>query len=176
MSVVAGIIRDGKIHMAADSLATSDDGDCRFRADKKIFKNKNYLIGFTGSPRAGQILMPRYWTPPTSIYDFPDSIREHYKDKGCMNCIEGTDAAGVNLLIGQKGCLYEILIDFQLAELVEPYSAIGTGKCHALGSLYLSDKLGLIDRRKPYEILEYAIKAAEYFCSSVGGKVEYFKL
>lgn len=176
MSVVVGIIRKGKVYMAADSLSSSEDGDKRLRADKKIYRNKGYLIGFTGSPRAGQILSPRYWTPPTSIYDFPDAIREHYKEKGCMICTEGSDAAGVNLMVGHKGNIYEILIDFQLVELIEPYSAVGAGKCHALGALHMAHEYGLFETEKPEKILEYAVRAAEYFCSSVGGSVQHFKI
>lgn len=176
MSVVAGLIKDGKVYMAADSMSSSDDGDIRYRADKKIFVNDKYIIGYTGSARTGQVLKPHYFKPPKNIYDLPDAIREQLKEKGCSCEIPeaaGTDAMGSNLLIGWKGKLYEVLIDFQLVELVEPYSAVGAGKYHALSVFYFANRIGLFDEISPPDLLQYAIETASYFCASVGGEIEY---
>lgn len=173
MSVVVGIIKNNKVYMAADSLSTSEDGERRLRADKKLFKNGKYIIGYTGSPRTGQILKPYHYKPPNNIYDFPDDIRNHFREKGCLCEVEGLDAMSSNLLIGYNGKLYEILIDYQLVELVEPYSAVGSGKFHALGSLRFAELTGLFDTMSPPDLLETAINVSAFFCSSVGGPIEY---
>ena len=176
MSVIAGLIKDGQVFMAADSLSSSEDGDIRYRADKKLFKNEGYIIGYTGSARTGQVLKPYFFSPPEDIYDLPDAIREHLKEKGCACEIPettGTDAMGSNILIGWGGKLYEILIDYQLVELVEPYSAVGAGKFHAMSVMHFAYQLGMFDTMNPADILQHAVETAAYFCASVGGEIEY---
>ncbi|MGD2072668.1 MAG: hypothetical protein PVG65_04175, partial [Candidatus Thorarchaeota archaeon] len=104
---------------------------------------------------------------------FPDAMREHVENKGCIspnNPDINMDVMLSNFLIGHKGKIYEVLIDFQLVEPLENYSAVGSGRAWALGSLYttsFSKKISIPNR------LEIAMKATSYFCSSVGGNICY---
>jgi len=176
MSVVAGLIKDGKVFMASDSLSSSDDGEVRYRADKKIFKNGKYIIGYTGNPRIGQVLRPRFFKPPVDVYDFPDAVRLQLKEKGCASNIpeaSGMDSMTANILIGWKGNLYEILLDYQLVELIEPYSAVGSGKFHAMSVFHFAKTIGLFEKMNPKDLLQHAIETASYFCAGVGGEIEY---
>lgn len=173
MSLIAAIAQEGKVFMACDSFSTSEDGDIKRRLDMKMFKNGKYLIGFAGSARTGQIFKPNYWKPPKDIYDFPDTMRAHIMEKGCMstnNPDVNMDVMLSNFLIGFNGKIYEILVDFQLVEPQEEYSALGSGKTYALGSLFttkFSSTISVIDR------LDIAMRAGSYFCDSVGGKIHY---
>lgn len=173
MSLVVAIAEEKKVFMACDSYSTSEDGDIKRRHDMKMFKNGRYLIGFTGSARTGQIFKPKYWEPPKDIYEFPDAMREHAAEKGCISVNNpdiGMDVMLSNFLIGFKGRIYEVLIDFQLVEPEENYSALGTGKTYALGALYVtrfSKTLPVIDR------LDIVMRAGIHFCDSVGGKIHF---
>ncbi len=173
MSLVVAIAQEGQVFMACDSYSTSEDGDIKRRHDMKMYMNGKYLIGFTGSARTGQIFKPKYWKPPKDIYEFPDAMREQVVAKGCLsanNTDIGMDVMLSNFIIGFKGRVYEILVDFQLAEPEENYSALGSGKTYALGSLFttkFSSTIPIEDR------LEIAMKAGVYFCDSVGGTIHY---
>jgi ATP-dependent protease HslVU (ClpYQ) peptidase subunit len=167
MSCVAALKQNGKVYVAADSLSSTEDKVC-YRKDKKMFKNGKYLIGFCGSIRTGQILQRRFWKPPTDIYAVPDSMMNLLEKKGCMSITEeGHKNCGCNFIFATKGEIYEILVDFQLVEPIDDYTAIGSGADFALGSLYSTKGTNL----KPEERLKLAIEAASYFSTSVGGEI-----
>ncbi len=167
MSCVAALKQNGKVYVAADSLSSADD-KLFYRKDKKVFKNGKYIIGFCGSIRTGQILKRRYWVPPTDIYAVPDSLMKFMEKKGCMSITEeGHKNCGCNFIFATKGEIYEILVDFQLVEPVDDFTAIGSGSDFALGSLFSTKGTKL----KPEERLKMAIEAASYFSASVGGEI-----
>jgi ATP-dependent protease HslVU (ClpYQ) peptidase subunit len=167
MSCVAALKQDGKVYVAADSLSSADD-KLFYRKDKKLFRNGKYLIGFCGSIRTGQILKNRYWKPPADIYAVPDSLMRHMERKGCMTVTEeGHKNCGCNFIFATKTDIYEILVDFQVVEPVDNFTAIGSGSDFALGSLFSTKGTKL----KPEERLKMAIEAASYFSASVGGEI-----
>ena len=161
MSTVVGIVNEGKVYIGADSLASTEEGDARPMKCSKIFKNGPYLIGFIGSVRGGQILYPHYFKPPKDIMDLPDAIMAQCTEKGCsVTSTEGTYLHACNFLIGYKGKLYEILVDYQMNEISE-YTAIGGGACYAFGSLHTTNKMK--EDFTPKMRMELALEAAEYF-------------
>ena len=118
MSCVVGLIQQGKVYIASDGLATTEEGERRPVICIKVFTNKNYLIGYTGSVRHGQILGPRFFDPPSSVYDFPDAARKIYEEKGAMLVNDtGQQMFASNVLIGHGGRLFELLIDYQMNEV-----------------------------------------------------------
>jgi len=164
MSTVIGIVENGEVYIGADSLASTEDGDVRPMKCKKIFKNGPYLFGFIGSVRGGQVLYPDYFEPPENIMEMPDAIIKQLSEKGCLIMSEQQQSLqACNFLIGYKGKLYEILVDFQLTE-IENYTAIGSGSCYAFGSLHTTEKMK--DDFTPLMRLELALEAAEEFSTS----------
>jgi len=157
MSCVVGIIENKTIYMGSDGVATTEDGEKRPIKATKIFRNGNYLLGFTGSVRAGQVIFPEYFDPPTNVYELPDAIREHMSHKGTLMIGENqVQMHNTNFLVGYQGKLYEILIDFQMNEIKGGFTAIGSGSTFALGSLYTSKQFSL----HPEERIEIALEAA----------------
>ena len=141
MSCVVGLIQNGKLYMGSDGLATTEDGERRPVICIKIFTNKNYLIGYTGSVRHGQLIGPRYFDPPKSIYDLPEEIRKKFDESGAMMLMDnGQQMHASNILIGHKGRLFEILIDFQMNEVMGNFTGIGSGSPYAMGSLFATKK------------------------------------
>ena len=118
MSCVVGLLQNGKLYLGSDGLATTEDGERRPVICIKLFTNKDYLIGYTGSVRHGQLLGPRFFEPPSIIYDFPEIVRLKFEEKGAMLISENAQQMHAsNFLIGHKGRLFELLIDFQMNEV-----------------------------------------------------------
>lgn len=168
MSCVCAIAKDGNVFMASDNIGVADTYIAQ-RVDPKIFKNGPYLFGYAGTVRCGQVLQPRFFTPPEDIQDLPDEIRKQYKEKGCMSTSDtGADRFESLIIIGFKGKCYYIMADFQLGENVEDFVAIGSGQSYALAILYHTMNI-----KDPNKRLEKAVKAASYFCTEVGGEIQF---
>lgn len=167
MSCVCAISQKGNVYMAADSIGVADTYIIQ-RRDPKIYLNKNYIIGYCGSVRVGQVLEPRFFDPPEDINEFPDAMREQFRTKGCLSSSEtGTERFEALIAIGFKGKCYYIMSDFQLGENEEDFIAIGSGQSYALSALWLSRS-----HKDPVFRLKKALQAASYFCTEVGGKTE----
>lgn len=167
MSCVCAIAQKGRVYMASDSIGCADNYVIQ-RKDPKIFRNGQYLIGYCGSVRCGQVLQPHYFTPPDDILDLPDAIMAQYEEKGCLGIGEsGVKRFEALLAIGYKGKCYYIMSDFQLGENEEDFIAIGSGQEYALSALWLSRS-----HKDPVFRLKKSIQAAAYFCTEVGGKIE----
>ncbi len=70
MTVIVGLIDEGRVHIGGDSVGISR---CRLtvRKNPKVFRNGPYALGFSGSFRMGQLLhhafkAPTGHTPPRS--------------------------------------------------------------------------------------------------------------
>lgn len=164
MSCVVGLLQNGDLYMGSDGIATTEQGEKRPVVCVKIFRNGEYLIGYTGSVRHGQLLNPRVFTPPEDIYDFPEAIREIYVEKGAILSSEsGQQMYSSNILIGHKGRLFELLIDFQMNEVFGSFTSIGSGSPYAMGSLYATRKWNSPENR-----IKNALDAACEYDSSCG--------
>ena len=165
MSCVIGLVNGGKVYIASDGIATTDDGEKRPIICNKVFKNKNYLIGFTGSVRTGQIIGAKFFDPPQNVYELPDAIRESLTEKGSIVISNETQQqlTSCNFLVGFQGRLFEILMDFQLNEVLGDYTAIGTGAPYAMGALFASKKWNSPEKR-----LKAALGAACEYDTSCG--------
>lgn len=62
MTCIAGIAQDGKVYICGDS-AGSAGHDLAVRADRKVFVNGEFVMGFTTSFRMGQLIQYAF-TPP----------------------------------------------------------------------------------------------------------------
>jgi ATP-dependent protease HslVU (ClpYQ) peptidase subunit len=164
MSTVIGLMDGKDIYIGADSRASTDDGDIRPVICKKFFKNGPFTIAYVGSVRSGQILMPNFFSPPKNIMDLPDAIKEQCEEKGCL-CLGPNQESlmACNYLVVYRKKLYEILIDFQLAE-IPSYAAVGCGSSYALGSLYTTENIDM----SPEDRITIALKASATFSASTG--------
>lgn len=162
MSTVVGLKTRNGIILGADTRVASPDGEVRSIQCKKLFRNGQYLIGFIGSVRGGQILFPDYFVPPENIYDFPDVVRKQCSKKGCLgNDDNQMSMHGCNFLIAYKNKLYEMLVDFQMNE-VKKYGCIGSGSSYALGSLYATERIDDIELDPEYRVRLALRTAAKY--------------
>lgn len=165
MSTIVGIIDNGKVWMGADGYATTGEGERRRIVPRKIFFNGPYMIGHVGSIRTGQVIKSDYFEAPENIMEFPDKLREQYKSKGCLgvNPDDSSSIQASNFLIATPtGKLFEILVDFQMNEVID-FVSIGSGSPYALGSLWTTRAL-----KDPKKRIAAALKAASVYDMATG--------
>jgi hypothetical protein len=168
MTCVAAVIHEGDVWMAADSAGVAGMG-MTVRKDPKIYRNGEFLIGYTTSFRMGQLLAfafrPPVHEPDISverylITAFVDSMRSTFKLGGFPKTDNGAEMGG-EFLLGYRGRLFTICSDYQVGEDTLPFAAVGCGADIARGSLYATTKLD------PESRLRLALSAAEAFSAGV---------
>lgn len=174
MTCIAGLIEDGTVYMGGDSAGVAGY-DLHIRADQKVFKNESYLMGFTSSFRMGQLLRfklkppSRFKTDGTKkelyeymVTDFVDAVRQCLKDGGYAEKRNDVEQGGT-FLVGCEGRLFVIESDYQVAEMIDSYAAVGCGDTIALGVLYATKG------HPPEERIRVALEAAERYSAGVRG-------
>jgi hypothetical protein len=149
MTCIVGLVdaETGTVWMGGDSAGVAGT-DLAIRKDVKVFRNGDYLIGFTSSFRMGQILHYRF-VPPTPHPDadldafmattFVDAVRDCLKRYGYAQIINNQDNGG-SFLVAYQGRLFQIQSDFQVAETMIGYDACGCGDNLALGALWATQQ------------------------------------
>jgi 20S proteasome alpha/beta subunit len=169
MTCIVGIMHEGNVLIGGDSAGVSNY-DITSRGDKKVFRNGDFIFGFTTSFRIGQILRYSFIPPTIPDWDlerymcstFVDSIREVFKNKGFSETRNGAEKGGT-LLVGVHGRLFTIHSDYQVGWDNTPYVSVGCGSHYALGSLYTTHNLDMT----PEEKLIVALNAANNFSAGV---------
>ncbi len=173
MTIIAALkTDDGRILMGADSAGVGGYS-LQNRTDPKIYKNGEFMLGFTSSFRMGQLLghamVPpvRYAESKDTIEKFMattfiDAVRKCLKDGGFAKKENEVESGG-NFLVGYRGRIYEIGGDYQVGTIRQDFAAVGCGFDLALGSLYSTD--GLI--KDPQLRLQVALESAERFSAGV---------
>lgn len=173
MTCVVGIIKEKSVIMGADSRSTDENFSMLHRADNKIFlsKCKNYVIGFSGQYREGQIL--RYCKFPSpkrikneNLLEFMITKIVPFIIKSIKRPIDTDDNDKGEFLIGVKGRIFHIDFTFQVIESNEKYLACGIGSDIALGALYILEKL--CKKMSPEEMVSHALEASSKYNASVG--------
>ncbi|MGY5809909.1 hypothetical protein ACXHXG_19580 [Rhizobium sp. LEGMi198b] len=170
MTCIVGLISDASVHIGGDSAGVAGYS-LTVRADRKVFRNQDFLFGFTSSFRMGQLLAhsfkPPKRDPETDVYafmvtDFVDALRQCLKDGGYARRQNEAERGGT-FLVGYAGRLFRIDDDYQVVEPVDGFDACGCGQQIALGALFASSS------SPPRERLEMALNAAERFSAGVRG-------
>lgn len=182
MTAIAALKSGSTIWMGGDSAGVGYY-DLEIRRDPKVFLRDNFLFGFCGSFRAGQIIHYE-WEPPEHkpalsteefIYtEFLGSIRKVLKANGvCQisDSVESTDAA---VAIGYRKRLFIMYGDFQISIPAESYVGLGCGGDLVRGSLYTTCKLKL--DLEPSEQIKLALQAAQAGSAGVRGPFRILKL
>jgi ATP-dependent protease HslVU (ClpYQ) peptidase subunit len=168
MTCIVGLVEQDKVIMGADS-AGSDGWILLEYGSPKLFRNGEFLIGFTSSWRMGQLLRyslrPPVMAPDADIEEymvteFVEAVRTCFKDGGWARKDEEQESGGC-FLVGVRGRLFFVDDDYQVGTLAEGFAAVGSGQMAALGSLFTS-------QGQPASIrVEQALRAAERFTATV---------
>lgn len=162
MTAVAGLVHGARVYMGADSISVDEYRVVHQTGRPKVFRRGSFLFGYTTSFRFGQLLehaleLPEH-SPEQSVHAYfvlklAPTIKALLKENG----FEG----GGEALIGYKGLLYSLQIDFSML-LVKGYTAIGAGNEPALGSLHTTRR-----ETDPRKRIKKALEAAEAHHASV---------
>lgn len=175
MTCIAALVERGKVYMAADSAGSDSNGVLNIRADGKMFAvSDDMLIGVCGSFRVRDLI--RYKLPALRydpkqcpdiaqfiVTDFVDALRQTLRDGGACVTSDGLDSFQSDILVAYRGKLFEVSNDFQVAEQIAPYHAIGSGCDIAQGSLFSTQGLKLSPKKR----LERALTASEKYNTMV---------
>lgn len=173
MTCIVGLQADGSVIIGGDS-ASVEEGTLAIRTSSlsKVFMNKEYLFGFAGLWRMGQLLQFALDPPRTTnvtrekldkfmATTFIDSVRECLREGGFTKTEVDRESGG-NFLVGARGRLYEIGEDYSIARTADGYEAIGCGREYALGSLHAS-----VEWDDPSKRISYALETAAKFSGGV---------
>lgn len=169
MTCIAGIADGKRVVLGADSIGSNSHTKTA-RADRKVFRNGDFVMGFTSSYRMGQLLRYKFAPPrrhaDTDVFaymvvDFVEAVRTCLKQGGYARSDNGEDSGGT-FLVGYQGRLFKIENDFQVGESVDGYDACGSGDEVALGALFATAGQG------PHERVRKALEASAHFSRGVG--------
>lgn len=171
MTCIVGLAEVGGVRIGGDSAAVAG-WDMIVRSDSKVFANGGYIFGFTTSFRMGQLLRHGF-TPPDPpaptvpvhgfmCTTFVDAVRDCLKRGGYAKKHDEREESGT-FMVGVAGRLFVVSDDYQVAESLHGFAAIGCGAQVALGSLFATEDRPLSGQRR----LEIALEAAERFSAGV---------
>ncbi len=172
MTCVVALEDNGSIWMGADSASYRED-EVLIRQDEKVFKNGEFLIGFSGSFRIGQLLRwslrpPKFLNNKAHmeylVCDFVECLRNLLDTKGVLFKEETGDAHDSEIVLGFKGNIYVIEADFNVSSLRQKFAVSGSGFAYALGAMnVLYHDISLTPKQK----IERALAVAGEYSPSV---------
>ena len=166
MTAIVGVAHNGRVWIGGDSAGVSG-WTIRTRADSKVFVKAGVAFGIAGSFRGGQLLRSSLVLPERAdeveLFDymvtvFVDAVRECFKAGGHAIKTNEEESTETVFLVGIEGRLFSIHIDYQVAETVDGYDAMGCGRELAYGSLHTSTALKMTPKAR----VRAALKAASY--------------
>jgi len=171
MTAIVGLEHDGKVYIGGDSASVDRDQlTINIFTEPKVFKNKNFIFGYTNSFRMGQILQ-HIFEPPFHKKHMSDMkylcgsfINEAFKSFKDNGYSLGEDDDGQLFLLGYKGKLYEVQADRHICHIANSFRAVGCGSHFAFGAMESNQSI-----KDPKERILQALKVAEKFSSGVCG-------
>ena len=170
MTCIVAVAKDEHVWMAGD-LMGSNGFTKKIYSDTKVFVNGDFIIGYCGSFRMGQILQYNWEQPPRIEgltdrqylqTDVIESMRNCLAQFGVGEFREGEHQGG-NFLIGYRGGIYEMQNNFSILKN-DDFAAIGSGTYHAEATLKVLTENPDFD---PAYVLQKAIEVAGEFTTSV---------
>ena len=182
MTAVAGLLHEKRVYIGADSAGVCTTTlSLMIRRDPKVFQVGPFLIGYTSSFRMGQVL--RFGEAGSTLaellvlhdkensdpYDLVVTklipwCRRCFKEAGFAEKEKERESGGA-FLVGFRSRLFSIGTDYQVAESVYPFDAVGCGADLVLGSLFSTAKLG--KKLPPTIRVKMALEAAAAFSAGV---------
>lgn len=181
MTCIVGINTGEKIIIAGDGRGSNGFMYCQDKKPK-VFKKEDFIFGVAGSYRVGQVLTNKFNPPKrfvgqtTDDYIYNTIVDYLITLFDVNNCLVSEDGiknlTGSAFLFGYEKELYHFYSNFQLNINTKNYDATGSGRYHAIASLYSTEGLNI----SPEDRLRKAIECANEFVVSVDNKVDMVEL
>ena len=179
MTCIVGINTGKKIIIAGDRLGS--DGFTYSQYHEKVFAKDGFIFGVAGTPRVQQLIKHKFVIPKMNVgqevdnyiyNDFTDAFIELIRENNCAIKKDNIDSMEACVLFGFKDKLYQMESNFQILSDYRGYDAIGSGRYHAMSSLYSTSDLNIT----PEERLKKAIVCASEFVVSVDSTIDIVEL
>jgi len=168
MTCIIALEHKGKVYIGGDSAAVAGH-DINVLINPKVFKIRDFLIGYTSSFRMGQLLQYNLEVPENLCGDddmrylvtkFIPAVRDCMKNGGYIK-IENNQESGGYFLVGYHGKAYKVSDDFQITRTTNKFNAVGCGESYALGAL------AALNITNPEKAIIRALEIAGMFSSGV---------
>ncbi len=142
MTCIVGIEMNGKACIGGDSAGIADY-EKTIRADEKVFRLGEMVMGFTSSFRMGQLLRFKLILPEQSskkndyqfmCTDFIDSVINCLESNGYSKISENKKTGGT-FIVAYKNKIYVVESDFQVGIPSNGIASVGCGAPYAKGAL-----------------------------------------
>jgi ATP-dependent protease HslVU (ClpYQ) peptidase subunit len=175
MTIIAGVVADGRVYLAADSF--SAEGARRVRqTEPKVWRDGPCVVGVSGSLRLAQIVRYHMSFADLSGGALAWLLREYIPllktvtaELGGLEKDDETTYLGGDILIGYRDVMFWIDSECSVVPIATAYTAIGSGAPYALGALWGGDWVG--NDTPARTRLTQAVKAAQFFDVYCGGEV-----
>ena len=169
ITCIVALIDKEKIYIGGDRLATDGVGTKYNLQMKKVWKKGNEMIfGSAGSVRGFQLLAHGSAIPPIKkgqsieeylVLDLADAMKKALALGGELHDKHGIETGFNHMILGYEGRLFSFYEDMAYIEIVDKYTAIGSGSRFALGSLYSTEKMDMSSEDR----IKLALKSAQKF-------------
>lgn len=146
MTCIVGCEHKGAVYIGGDSAGTASNMHQRVRKDKKVFIKGEFIIGFCGSFRMGDLLKHTMKLPKPQkggddvaymVNDFVDALRACLEKEN--ENLQGDDKLFPAILVGYRGKLFSIEGDYQVGQPEAGFDATGAGADIAIGAMHASE-------------------------------------
>lgn len=173
MTCIAGLVHEGSVYLGGDSATSTRiaGSSVVIKANPKVFCVGPFVIGVAGQPRVGQLLHFAFMPPPQDLEDpdcyrymvtsFVDAMRQTLKAGGLAERVNEHEHFESQLLVGYRGCLFQIGGTYSVTMAQDHFDAIGSGGEAARGALFASSG------KDPLTRMRLALEAAEQFQTGV---------
>lgn len=176
MTCIVGLEHNGGVTLGADSML-SDFWAGAAMVTPKVWKTGEWVYGYCGSLRAGQILQHIFSAPQLPddtddesferylVSEWSETLRAVFLDAGHAKIKHEVQTANDTwFLFGVRGRLYTMQGDYSVWRTDRGYASIGSGEQFALGALEVLKKSHSSVKHK----LETALAAAAEHAPTVG--------
>jgi ATP-dependent protease HslVU (ClpYQ) peptidase subunit len=165
MTCIIGIKHNDDIYIGGDSLGCDNNGFCFTSTEEKVFHRNEFLFGFCGNFRFGQILRYKFLIPERdeSISDmeyligfFIPQLRINLDNERSIRSFnDGHATPGESeLIFSYRKNIYKLYSDFSIEKNDDNILSVGCGHHIALGCMYALYELNPIERiRKSLQIV-----------------------
>lgn len=143
MTCIVGVERRGAVWIGGDSAGTASNMHQRVRKDPKVFVKGDFIIGFCGSFRMGDLLKHTLQLPEPQVGDDDATYMVNDFVNAVRDCLQeenkkGEEKLDPNFLVGYRGKLYNIEGDYQVGRPAAGFDAVGCGADVAIGAMHVS--------------------------------------
>lgn len=171
MTCIVALVDKDTVYMGGDSSTSMGDRRMFVKRDK-VNKRGEFVLASAGYTRANQIFMYGWLIPKCDknrdeyeymLNEFVPALKNVLIKEGQVHRNEGIDEMYNTFLVGFRGRLFMIGLDFAVDEAEECYDAIGNGADYALAVMHSTEKMDL----KPMDRLKLALDTASRFSVKV---------